>query len=105
MAVNPIEMISMAPKSWETSNQNVAKLQKQEFMNQHLAAEYGKDVKHESQQTIKSAKADQPEYRFDPRDKGKGQTYNSKGQGKKKKQEEEKEEAGKITGNKLDILI
>lgn len=105
MAVNPIEMISMAPKSWETSNQNVARLQKQEVMNQHLAAEYGKDVEHESQQTVKTAKTDQQEYRYDANSRGGSKGAYQEGQNKRKKDEEKKEDTGKISGSKLDILI
>lgn len=105
MAVNPIELISMAPKSWETSNQNVARLQKQEVMNQHLAAEYGKDVKHDSQQTVKSTKADQPEYRYDAKNQGNNQEFYQGGQKQNKKKETKEEETKNISGSKLDILI
>ncbi len=105
MAVNPIEMISMAPKSWETSNQNVARLQKQEVMNQQLAAEYGKDVEHDSQQTVQTAKSDQPEYRYDANDQGRSNGFYQGRQKKKKDDTEKKNEPDKISGSKLDILI
>ena len=105
MAVNPIEMISMAPKSWETSNQNVARLQKQEFAHQSLVTEYGKDVQHDGQQTVKSAKTDQPEYRYDANEKGGGNGSYQGGKKKKKEDKEHKEATDSKIGSKLDILI
>ena len=105
MSVKPIELISMAPKSWETSNQNVARLQKQEYVQQNIVAEHGKDVQHDGQQTVKSAKSDQPEYRYDAKDKGGNKGFSQGGQGKKKEDKEKNEKTDNIRGNKLDILI
>ncbi len=104
MSVKPIEMISMAPKSWETSNQNVARLQKQSSLNQNIVAQHGKNVEHDGQQAVKSAKSDQPEYRFDAKDGG-GKGFYQGGQEKKKEDSEQKEKHGTMSGSKLDILI
>ena len=105
MSVKPIELISMASKSWETSTQNMSRLQKQDSVNHTLAAQYGKNVEHDSHQTVKSAKSDQPEYRYNANERQGSNGFYQGGQGKKKDNKEEKEDTGNKSGHKLDILI
>ncbi len=105
MSVKPIEMISMAPKSWEASNQSAARLHKQEVVSQQITVGHEKDIEHDSQQTVKSAKSDQPEYRYDANDKGGSGGFYQGRQGKKKEEKDKKEKTGNISGHKLDILI
>lgn len=105
MTVNRIELMTMAPKSWETSMQHVTSKQRQEFMNAQLAAEYGKDLKHESEQTLKSVKTENNEFRYDNKESGHNGAFYQKNPRKRKKEDSKEETKQSNQGHSLDIRI
>lgn len=103
--IKPVEMLSMAPKSWETSNQNVARIQKQDAAQIHFTNEFGKEVKHNSERPIETSKADSGEYRYgDDTSGGKGAYYENP-RGKKKTKEKKEDEKDFDNSHHVDIRI
>lgn len=103
MPITPIEMASMAPKSQEVSNYKHQESQKP--MNDQILIhnKLNHDVKQNSQQTVKTNKGDNKEYRYDAKEKG-NNSYSGSNSNKKKK-EESKEEKSKMKSGSIDIRI
>lgn len=93
MPITPIEVATMAPKSQEASiykhQENQKPLNEQMVINN----QFNNEVKHNSQQTVKTLKGDNNEYRYDAKEKGNSSYSGSKQNKKKKKQEEVKKDS------------
>jgi hypothetical protein len=89
MPITPIEVAAMVPKSQDASIHRQQQTQKpineQIQIHKHINAE----IKHNNQQTVKTQKGDNPEYRYDAKEKGNNNYPNSK-QNKNKKEKNEK---------------
>lgn len=103
MPITPIEMITMAPKSQEASHYKQNEVQKSFAEQTQLAASYSKEVKHNSQQTIKATKSENNEYRYDAKEKGNGSFSEKENKNKKKDQETGDEKEIKLSS--FDIKI
>lgn len=108
--LKPVEMLAMAPKSWETSNQAVARLHKQELTQGQLAYGLEKDIKHNSQRPIETTKSDQSEHRYKDLPAGSNGAFYEKPKKKKKKaveptSKEHKDTCSQVEGCRLDIRI
>lgn len=90
MSIRPIDHLLMPPKSQEAATQNFANLQREQHAHESLFVQHQKDVKHNSEMTIKSEKSENNEYRYDAREKGNNE-YSGK---KKKKKKDSKGNSG-----------
>ncbi len=88
MPITPIEMISIPTKSQEASL--VKSAENQRSANEQLAfgAKFQEEIKHQSQQTIAATKSDNPEYRYDAKEKGNNSFYGKQNKQKKKEKKE-----------------
>lgn len=103
MPITPIEVATMAPKSQEVSNykhqENQKPINEQILIHNKLNSE----IKHNGQQTVKSAKSENKEYRYDAKEKGNGSYTGSNS--KKKNKDEQKDEKKQIKAGSIDIRI
>ncbi len=106
MPITPIEVAAMVPKSQDASIHRQQQTQKpineQIQIHQHINAE----IKHNNQQTVKTQKGDNPEYRYDAKEKGNNDYPGSKhNKSKKEKNEKDKKlNKSQIPGS-IDIRI
>lgn len=102
MSIRPIDIITIAPKSQETSHLQLASQQRSDHAHEQLGVQYNSDIKHNSEQTVKATKGENKEYRYDAKEKG-SQSYS----GKKKKgnKQNEKNRKEEITRGSFDIKI
>lgn len=103
--MRPIEFMSMAPKSLETSFQHASKQQKQQATDVSLSMNYNSQIKKESEQTVKLSKSEYQEYRYDGNDKRGGKGAYQPPTKKRKKAENEKNIENHSSGGSLDIRI
>lgn len=103
--MRPIESMSMAPKSLETSFHQATKQQKQEATNLTLSMNYSAQTKKESEQTVRTSKSEYQEYRYDGTDKRGGKGSYQPPTKKRKKEENEKKRENHMSGGSLDIRI
>lgn len=103
MPITPIEVATMAPKSQEVSNYKHQENQKP--MNDQILihSKLNEEVKHNSQQTVKSTKSENKEYRYDAKEKGNNSYTGSNS--KKKKKEEPEPEKKNMKASSIDIRI
>ncbi len=107
MSITPIEKLSMANKSWEASNQNVAKLQKAATNEQQLNHLYGKELQRNSSKTVKTVKSEMNEFRYDAKEEGNGREYQKNREKKKKNNDamSTKNKADTHVATSIDIRI
>lgn len=108
MAISPVEMISMAPKSQEASFMKQSEVHKPNVEQQVMTAKMNQEIKHNSTQAVPTKKSNNPEYRYDAKEKG-NNSYQGKEQKKKdsKKNEMDKDKknnSGSSFG-RIDIRI
>lgn len=103
MAIRPIDIAMIPPKSQEASQVQNASNQRQTHAQEQLGIQYNQNVKHNSQQTVKATKSENNEYRYDAKEKGNGSYSNKKKKGKKN--DEKKKEDTTIQLSNLDIRI
>ena len=105
--ITPIEMYTMVPKSQEASMQHHAENTKQ--VNQQLNGmqQIENQARQNTQQTVRAANADNPEYRYDAKEHGNNEYYGGQREKKKKKDEEKKEEGTvkKTSPGRFDVRI
>lgn len=105
MAISPVEMISLAPKSQEASFQKHTEVQKPTVEQQVLTAKMHTEIRHNSTQAVPTKKSDNPEYRYDAKEKG-NNSYEGQGKKQKKKNSDHKEEETKASvPGRIDIRI
>lgn len=90
MAISPVEMISMVPKSQEASYMKHSEVHKPITEQQVMATKMNQEIKHNSAQAVPTKKSVNQEYRYDAKEKG----NNSYEGNKKKKKDSKKEESG-----------
>lgn len=106
MPIRPIDMISMAPRSQEASNQHLANENKVHHAQDAVAEQFGKHVKENSKVVVQTVKGEEIEYRYDAKEKGNG-TYQGKGKSKQnsKKDDKEKTKQDDIKRSQFDVKI
>lgn len=105
MPINPIDMLSMAPKTQEVTQYKHAENQKTFNQQVEICAQFANEIKHNSKQTVKTTNNEDTEYRYDAKDKGNNSNSN---QSQKKKKENEKDSTNKnyrIKTSNFDIKI
>ena len=106
MPITRMDLMTMAPKANEATgfkvNQNQKPVNEQVIINENMQ----KTVKHNSQQTIRKSDTDNPEYRYDAKEKGNNQYQGKQKKNSKKKEEKEKNNKYGYIGEKhIDISI
>lgn len=104
MAIRPIDMLVMPNRSQEASLQQNANNAKQTHAQGSINAQFGMQVRHNSEQTVKMTKSENNEYRYDAKEKG-NSSYHSSGGRKKKKEEASSETPKQIKTSNFDIRI
>lgn len=91
MPITPIEMISIPTKSQEASL--VKSVENQRPLNEQItfAGKFNDDIKHHSEQTTAATKSDNPEYRYDAKEKGNNSFFGQ--QNKQKKKDKKKDDS------------
>lgn len=90
MPIRPIDMISIAPRSQEASQQHVGDQNKLAHAQENAAQQFSKHVKENAEVVVQSSKGEEKEYRYDAKEKGNGQYRGSGKKGKKQSKEEQK---------------
>lgn len=104
MPIRPIDIYTMAPKSQEASQIKQFESAKALHEQEQLSSSFKQVVEHKSQQTTKSEKGENKDYRYDAKEKG-NNSY-SGGEKKKKKKEEKLHEKEKgIQTSSFDMKI
>ncbi len=101
-----IDYITMPPKSQEVSQIQQSEQTKYQQANQELASQFQEQVKQGSEQTIRRAKPENKEFRYEEEKRREGkkkQSSNRRNQGKQ--QQEDKKEATYEDGHSFDIRI
>jgi len=104
MAISPVEMISMAPKSQEASFMKHTEVQKPMVEQQQIAAKMNNEIKHNSNQPVPTKKSMNPEYRYDAKEKG-NNSYSGQGKKQKKKGSEKENETSATSFGRIDIRV
>lgn len=85
MALLPIDVATMAPKSMEVSHIHQSEQIRQEMSETKSEMAYAELVKHNQEKTVDTVKSENKEYRYDAKDGKKQQ----QGQNRKKRQKKE----------------
>ena len=104
MPIKPIDHLVMPNRSLEASTQQTAKQLQSQQNQENMFMEHSKEIKHNSEQAIKSNKSENHEYRFDAKEKGNNQ-YQNKKRKKKKPSKDEKDSEMKGQIHSIDIRI
>ena len=105
--ITPIEMYTMVPKSQEASMLHSASNARNVAQQQSGMQEIAQVVRHNEQQVVHAASAENPEFRYDAKEKGNG-SYSGEEKKKKKKENESghsEEGQGKGSHSGFDIRI
>lgn len=84
-----VENISMAPKSQEVSHMHQNMINKNQANQANIQGAFAQEIRHNSQQTVKSGKTDNEEYAYDAKEKRQNQS--KKNQQERQKEDEKKE--------------
>lgn len=104
MAIRPIDMMVMPNRSQEASLQQGANNAKQTHAQGSINAQFGMEVRHNSEQTVKMTKSENNEYRYDAKEKG-NSSYHGSGGKKKKKEEDSSKTPKQIKISNFDMKI
>lgn len=88
MPITPIEMISIPTKSQEASVIKSAENQRPTNDQLTFGAKFQEEIKHQSEQTVAAKKSDNPEYRYDAKEKGNNSFFGQQKKQKKKNKQE-----------------
>lgn len=86
MSITPIEIAAMAPKSQEVSYYRHQESQRPLTEQAQISHQQNNQIQQNSRQTVKTAKTDNMEYRYDAKEKG-----NTSYSGNQKKKQKDKE--------------
>lgn len=88
MGITPIEMYTMVPKSQEASTLKQSDHAHTQNNQANIVSHINSEIKHNSQQTVKSDESRKEEYRYDAKDGGSGKYSGRDGSKKREKKEE-----------------
>lgn len=91
MPIRPIDMISIAPRSQEASQQQLSDQNRLAHAHDNMAQQFGKQIKENSESVIQSSKGEKMEYRYDAKEKGNGNRGKAKSGNKRNKQKQDNE--------------
>lgn len=104
MPIRPIDMITVAPRSQEASQQQIHEQHRATTAQSSVAQQFGKHVKEGSEVVIQTSKGEQTEYRYDAKEKGNG-SYHARKNKRNQKDKEEKKGTEEIKLSNFDIKI
>lgn len=104
MPIRPIDMITVAPRSQEASQQHVHEQHRASTAQSNVAQQFGKHVKEGSEVVIQTSKGEQTEYRYDAKEKGNG-SYHGGNHKRGQKNKKENQETEEIKLSNFDIKI
>jgi hypothetical protein len=105
MPIKPIDIVTMPPKSQEVSIYKQHEVQKPLNEQMHLNNQLNNEIQHNQQQTTKTVKSENREYRYDAKEKGNNSYDGSGCHGQKKKKEEETAPKDHFHTGSIDIKI
>lgn len=103
MAITPIEIATMIPKSQEASLLKHNEQMRGQNQQLDLSSKFNQNIKQNSMQTVKASESEYMEYRYDAKDKGNNKYEQDKQ--KRKKKEEEKKQENTVRNGHFDIRI
>lgn len=89
--ITPIEMYTMVPKSQEASNIRHGEQARDASQHAQIVQNIAHEANENTQRTVRMSEAENPDYRYDAKEKGNNE-YSPDGDRKKKKDEEEEQE-------------
>lgn len=98
MPIKPIDIVTMPPKSQEVSQYKHQESQK--FLNDQtqLSNQFSHHIEHNNSQIVKTLKGENPEYRYDAKEKGNNSYTGSQ---KNKKEKDKNSEKNKVIEDKF----
>ncbi|MDF2608555.1 MAG: hypothetical protein K0R92_29 [Lachnospiraceae bacterium] len=106
MPIKPIDIVTMAPKSQEVSQYKHQESQRTLNEQAQLNNQFNSQIKHNNQQTVKTLKGDNQEYRYDAKEKGNNPHHQKKNKkDKEKNSNSETTPKDKINPGSFDIKI
>lgn len=106
MPITPIEVLSMATKSQEASLMKQAEHQKPLSEQVAMSANFKEQLQHKSEQTVATTKSENPEYRYDAKEKGNNSYYRqSKKKSKKEQNDKDTKDKQENQHRGIDIRI
>lgn len=106
MAISPIEVISLPTKSQEASLTKTLQHQKPMLEQTALNEKQKEEIMRHSAQTIATTKADNPEYRYDAKERGNNPYLFQQKKKKTKKEEKKNDNDSNLANHKgIDIKI
>ncbi len=101
-----IDYITMPPKSQEVSQIQHGEQVKNQQANQELASQFQQQVKHNSEQTVRRAKAENKEFRYKEKEKKKKGKKGSSQRGQSEQKEEHQTEDSILSGgSRFDMRV
>ncbi len=105
MPIRPIDIISIPNRSQEASLTHHESIQRAQQAHSQLNDIFNKGIKHNSEQTVKTTKSENTEYRYDAKEKGNNSYQGNQNQSKKKNAKQEDTKPKNNKGSKFDIMI
>lgn len=105
MAIPPIEVLAMAPKSQEVTPYKVAQHDKPMHDQSHIGSQLQQEVRHNSQQAVKMSKSENNQYRYDAKEKGNNSFQKNQKKKSKEQQNQDKKKQNEIKLSNFDIRI
>lgn len=105
MSITPIEVISMAPKSQAVTPIKHQDVQKPVNDQQQLNQQFNQEIKHNSQQTVRTIKSENNEFRYDAKEKGSNSYNDSKKKEKKESNNKDNKKNPPFRSGSIDIKI
>ncbi|MDD5935713.1 MAG: hypothetical protein PUC65_09165 [Clostridiales bacterium] len=105
MPISPIEVASFIPKSQEASQMKSIEQQKPAAEQLAFADKFNSEIKKNSEKTVPPTKTDNPEFRYDAKEKGNNPYYYQQRKKKKKDSECAKREELPKEHHGIDIKI
>lgn len=107
MSITPIEMYTMIPKSREAASLKSAEAAKLAGHESSIKERVDKKATENSRMTVKTSESDNPEFRYDAKEKGKGSYYSGDEKKKENNREEKKDkkDTNPIRPGSFDIRI
>ncbi len=101
-----IDYITMPPKSQEVSQIQHSEQVKNQQANQELASQFQQQVKQNSEQTVRRAKPENKEFRYNEKEqKGKGKKGSSQKRKSDQKDDLQAEENAMFEGSRFDMRV
>lgn len=86
----------MVPKSQEASNIRHGEQTRDASQQANITQQIAQHANENTQRTVRMSEADNPEYRYDAKEKGNGE-YSSNGERKKKRENREEQQEGRTS--------